>query len=250
MYLVYLTAGYNPLFSKLIDVCVKTILRVTDTAKVDICVMCDQEYSQYINHLPVKIHITDKSPTAMISSMRKLEVFNIENIMNYERVLFLDGDIVVTKSLIPLFEAATDPTKLYVLEETFENPHTLNFFSLLSYTPEEIKALDDQNIKGFNCGQFLFTPTIEMKTHFANIINHICGYTGIYFYEQSFMNVYFNARYTILDTKLLMEHVKIFPEENVMYEDKRIIHFTGATPNIQWKYNSIVTYLRLAKMID
>jgi len=61
--------------------------------------MCDSEYQQYVSHLPVKIHLTDKSETAMISSMRKVEVFSIQNIFDYERVLFLDGDIIVRLQL-------------------------------------------------------------------------------------------------------------------------------------------------------
>lgn len=230
-YLVYLTVGYNPEFSKLVDLCVKSILATNDKSKIDICIMCDDRYIEYVRHLPVNFHITGTNTTPVISSMRKLEVFNMPDIQKYKRILFLDGDILVTKSLLPLFEAATDDEKLYVFEETkYKNPHTSIYFSHLTYTPEEIKVLEDNNIKGFNCGQFIFTPTPEMKQHFANIILKMNNFKGQFHYEQSFMNVYFNLKHdTLTDRTMLQEHVQIYPEYKTYYPSKTIIHFTGTT---------------------
>jgi len=229
-YLVYLTVGYNPEFSKLVDLCVKSILATNDTSNIDICIMCDDQYSQYIRHLPVKIHITGTNATPVIASMRKLEVFNIPGIEKYKKILFLDGDILITKSLLPIFEAATDPTKLYVFEEIeYDNPHTSIYFSHVTYTPEELKMFEDNNIKGFNCGQFLFAPTPDMKQHFMNIITKMNNFKGQFHYEQSFMNVYFNTNPTLTDRTMLQEHVKIYPEYKTYYPSKTIIHFTGTT---------------------
>lgn len=229
-YLVYLTVGYNPEFSKLVDLCVKSILATNDKSMIDICIMCDNHYVQYISHLPVKIHITGTNTTPVISSMRKLEVFNIPNIEKYKKILFLDGDILVTKSLVPIFEAATDINKLYVFEERdYNDPHTSIYFSHLTYTPEELNILEKRNIKGFNCGQFLFTPTTEMKNHFSNIIQKMNNFDGQFHYEQSFMNVYFNLNHTLTDRNMLQEHVKIYPEYKTHYPSKTIIHFTGTT---------------------
>ena len=229
-YLVYLTVGYNPEFAKLVDLCVTSILATNDKSIIDICVMCDDQYSKYIRHLPVKIHITQTNTTPVISSMRKLEVFNIPLISNYKKVLFLDGDILVKKSLIPLFESASDINKLYVFEETdYENPHTSIYFSHLTYTPEELKILNDNNIKGFNCGQFLFTPTLQMQEIFSNIISKMNNFKGQFHYEQSFMNVFFNLNHTLTDRNMLQQHVQIYPEYNTTYPSKTIIHFTGTT---------------------
>lgn len=229
-YLVYLTVGYNPEFSKLVDLCVNSILATNDTSKIDICIMCDNHYVQYISHLPVKIHITDTNTTPVIASMRKLEVFNISGIEKYKKVLFLDGDILIKKSLIPIFEAATDITKLYVYEEIdYENPHTSIYFSHLAYTPEQIEFLNHHNIKGFNCGQFLFTPTPIIKQIFSSIISHMNNFKGQFHYEQSFMNVFFNINNTLTDRTMLQEHVQIYPEYKKDYPTKTIIHFTGTT---------------------
>lgn len=230
-YLVYLTVGYNPEFAKLVDLCVKSILATNDNSKIDICIMCDEHYIQYIRHLPVKLHITNTNSTPVVSSMRKLEVFNIPLITNYKKVLFLDGDILVTKSLIPLFENAKDASKLYVFEETQyeKNPHTSIYFSHLTYSPEELKILEDNNIKGFNCGQFIFTPTQDMKGIFSTIIAKMNKFEGQYHYEQSFMNVFFNMNHHLTDRTMLQEHVQIYPEYKTQYPSKTIIHFTGTT---------------------
>lgn len=228
-YLVYLTVGYNPEFSKLVDLCVKSILATT-TSNIDICIMCDEQYFQYISHLPVKVHITGTNNTPVIASMRKLEVFNIPGIEKYKKVLFLDGDILVTKSLLPIFEAVTDITKLYVYEEAeYENPHTSVYFSHLTYTPLELQFLKDNNIKGFNCGQFLFTPTPQMKQIFSGIISRMNNFNGQFHYEQSFMNVFFNINHNLTDRTMLNKHVQIYPEYKTRYPSKTIIHFTGTT---------------------
>jgi alpha-N-acetylglucosamine transferase len=123
MYLVYLTVGHDPFFAILVELCVNSILATTDNSKIDICIMCSSDYQQYVSHLPVKIHLTGWTESAMLSSMRKLEVFNVQNIFDYERVLFLDGDIIVQKSLIPLFEAVTDSSKLYIFNEYYKGQH-------------------------------------------------------------------------------------------------------------------------------
>jgi len=246
MYLVYLTVGHDPFFAKLVELCVNSILATTDNSKIDICIMCSSDYQQYVSHLPVKIHLTGWTESAMLSSMRKLEVFNVQNIFDYERVLFLDGDIIVQKSLIPLFEAVTDSSKLYIFNEYYKGQHNHIYFSLLQYTSEELQYLDDNNIIGFNCGQFIFTPTLEMKDHFTNIIHKILNHKGEYFYEQSFMNVYFNMRHTMLDNKLLNDYVRLFPDDGVAYDDKTIIHFAGLLPGqtIRDKYDKMVRFLK------
>lgn len=228
-YLVYLTVGYNPEFSKLVDLCVNSILEVGGNG-IDICIMCDCDYVEYVKHLPVKFHITGTNNSPVIASMRKLEVFNIPGIEKYKKVLFLDGDILVTKSLIPIFEAATDFSKLYVFEETdYENPHTSVYFSHVNYTPEQLKFLEENNIKGFNCGQFLFTPTPMMKQIFSTIIKNMNNFTGEFHYEQSFMNVFFNINHQLTDRTMLQNHVQIYPEYKTHYPSKTIIHFTGTT---------------------
>jgi alpha-N-acetylglucosamine transferase len=249
-YLVYLTVGYNPEFSKLVDLCVKSILATNDTSKIDICIMCDEHYAQYINHLPVKIHTTGSNTTPVVASMRKLEVFNIPDIYKYKRVLFLDGDILVTKSLLPILESATDIDKLYVFEETqYENPHTSIYFSHITYTPDQIRILDSNNVKGFNCGQFVFTPTPKMKQHFSNIIQKMNNYKGQFHYEQSFMNVYFNLNHkTITERTMLQEYVQIYPEYKTEYPSKTIIHFTGTTEYT--KLERMVSLLQISATLE
>ena len=65
-----------------------------------------------------------------------------------------------------------------------------------------------------------------MKTHFENIINIISNFTGHYYYEQSFMNVYFNLN-NLTDRNVISKHnYKLGEKENELYEGK-LIHFYG-----------------------
>lgn len=244
-YLVYIVAGYHPYFSKLVELCIQSIRDNNDMSLIDICVMCDQKYTQLFQHLSdIMIHITDDNPSPVMASMRKLEVFNIPNIMSYKRVLFLDGDILVCGNLIEnifLHAGVHDPSTLYTFEEDYPNPHRAPWFSLggppYKYSEEQIQELDRQGKRGINAGQFMFIPSEEMKAHFANMIQMIKSYQGPYHYEQSFMNVYLRTRGKC-DSTVLQPHVRIYPDFTRYEPGKTIVHFNGdgvQGPFVKWR---------------
>ncbi len=245
-YLIYLTAGYDPEFSKLTQLCIQSIREHNDMSKIDIVILCDKEYSRYLVDFGSNIHITETNTTAMMSSMRKLEIFSWPKVKDYKRVLFLDSDIIVSKSLIPIFESADNEHILYVFEESYVSPHGSQYFSLLNYTSEQETMLNNKNIKGFNCGQFLFTPNESMENHFEEILKMIKNHNGSYYYEQSFMNVYFNLRSELTNRTLLNEHIQLFPDHNVLYPTKTIVHFTGdCGSGARVKLNKMSCYYKL-----
>ena len=84
---------------------------------------------------------------------------------------------------------------LYVYKEceTMDKHENL-YWGLQNYTREELETFVLYQIYPFNCGLFLFNNTNEMKDDFCNILNMIDTYEKEYFYEQSFMNYYFNKK--------------------------------------------------------
>jgi alpha-N-acetylglucosamine transferase len=76
--------------------------------------MCDAEYAHNLKDVSVKIHITPPNTTAMQTSMRKTEIFSVPGIEKYDKILYLDSDIVVSGALDSIFSLVNDPKKLYV----------------------------------------------------------------------------------------------------------------------------------------
>lgn len=160
--------------------------------------MCDKDYLQYVKAtFPtwIKIMITDKNPIGIITSMRKVEIYNYEHISEYNNILYLDSDIIVVENISTIFDKELNPNLLYVKTEEGECVrHNHHCFSLGLYTPNQLIELEKDNIKPFNCGHFMFKNTSLMREHFTNILCFIKVYKGPFFYEQSFMNHYFNSK--------------------------------------------------------
>lgn len=228
-YLVYLTVGFHPDFARLTELCVRSIRENNDMSLIDICVMCDESYAPLVAPLDTNLHITGQNPTAVCASMRKLEVFDLPNIYDYDQVLFLDSDIVVCGNLVPIFEeaAAAGNHFFHGYEEDYNDPHRAPWFSLYTYDETEIRALDAAGIRGMNAGQFLFAPTAQMKGHFDAIREMVRTHKGHYHYEQSFVNVYFNRRPHLTERQVLQKYVRIYPTYDRYEPGKVIVHFNG-----------------------
>jgi hypothetical protein len=163
--LIYFTVGFNPEYIELTYWCIYSLLyQGLSLENLDILIMCDQEYVKYVEEkLPswVKIMITDHNNCAMHASMRKMEIFNFVDIYQYDKILYLDSDIVSVKNIKVFFEKELDPNVLYVKSENVD--HTSSFHSLESYkyTNEQMMFFKEHDIKPFSCGHFLFKNSIN-----------------------------------------------------------------------------------------
>jgi hypothetical protein len=200
MNLVYFVVGVDPNYIKLTEYCINTIRCYTDNDKHDIIVMCDADYAHNLKGVPVKIHITPPNTTAMQTSMRKTEIFSVPGIEKYDKFLYLDSDIVVSGALDTIFSAVNDPKKLYVKPDG--GNHTDIWWSRIDapYDTETLKRFKEHNIYSFNCGQFAFKNSPEMRRHFDNVVQEMKSVFDprIHFYEQVFMNNYFCLNEAIL----------------------------------------------------
>jgi len=193
--LIYFVVGGERDYSKLLLYCINTIRCYQDNDDYDIMVMCDEEYANVIREFPIQyIHITPHNPSVIHVSMRKTEIFSFTHIHEYEKVLYLDCDIVVCGSLKYMMELVKFDDILYVVPES--NDHTCSFFQMHD-KPYDTKTLDEfskKNIYAFNCGQFAFKVSKKMEQHFNDIANqiHTSYDPSLHFYEQCFMNNYFN----------------------------------------------------------
>ena len=206
MNLVYYTVGFDIKYLDLLDLSVQSLRIHND--KIDIFVICDKlivykctETLKRFNNL--KIVSCADSVSAMDSSMKKLRIFDY-NISKYEKILFIDSDILVDIDLSRIFSSIVDQ-KLYAFAEHKNlGFHATKYHSLMDYTMKDYAFFEKHKIYVFNCGLFGFLNSDKMKDHFSNVLSMIDDYEGEYYYEQSFMNVYFN-KLNLVDTIIINE---------------------------------------------
>jgi lipopolysaccharide biosynthesis glycosyltransferase len=247
-YLIYFVVGGKPDYVRLLEFCINTIKHCADNDVFDILVLCDKDYVKYIKHLPIEhIHVTEDNPTNERVSTRKVEIFNFDKIWQYEKVLYLDCDIVISGSLIEIMNDVINKNKLYVCNEKLGKDYDANdnisqFFSRQDrpYTEQDIEFFRNNDIYPFNAGEFAFCTSEEMKYHFNNIVSEIDKYYGTqyYFYEQCFMNDYFNRKN--LTNNLLNKYCYLCAVGVYITDKKTINHFL----NCQADYNTKLKYMQ------
>jgi hypothetical protein len=145
-----------------------------------------------------------------------LEIFNYEHLSNYDNILYLDSDIIIVNNISDLFDKELDPNLLYVKKE--DGNHNNLMHSLCLYTDEQLLDLKNNNINVFSCGHFMFKNSLIMKNNFNSILNFIKFYTGPFFYEQSFMNHYFNLKKKT-NTEFLDSYIEFFKSNSINYSE-------------------------------
>lgn len=231
MNLIYFVIGGDSSYASLLEYCIHTIRCTPSNDAYDLMIMCDANYRPHVEHLPARIHVTPNNETHVIASMRKTEIFSVPGIEKYDKILYLDCDIVVQGSLEPLFGELTDQTKLYVLPE--DGNHTGEYWHR-NDRPYDQATLDDFAAKGvltFNCGQFAFVNSPHIRAHMNSVATAIqTEYDPrIHFYEQVFMNDVFNRSGDV--TYELTKHCLISNASTSQIPDTTctVTHFANAS---------------------
>ena len=184
--------------------------------------------------LPFYYYILDLY-TLFDAGCARLNIFNYDNIDKYNKILYLDTDILINNNLNILFNLEISPNKIYSLEEGNignENWGGL-FFDFLKY---------DLNQPGFSSGILLFMNSDSIKSLFNTINIHIIDY--IYnnnnpipvCLDQPFI-VYNALLQNKYDNKLLNIYIENNP--NQINFQKIIYHFPGGPGNYESKFDKM-----------
>jgi len=184
--------------------------------------------------LPIRYYILDLH-TLMEACSCKLKIFQYHEIDKYEKILYLDTDVLVNSDINILFNTEIPSDKLHALEESYIGHEYSGgiFFDLKAfykYTP------------AFSAGVFYFMNSISIKKLFEDTNIHIDNYMrenneppGCL--EQPFLiyNSFIQDKY---DNQFMKKYLENNPEK--VNEDIIIYHFPGCPG----EYNS-----KLSKML-
>ncbi len=191
-------------------------------------------YQPYIH-----FHISTDKNTIEKSARARLDLFEIPMVQNYEKILYLDTDIIIRHSLQPIFNIITDISTplLYVLEEgTIDNPK--NFWGYHVFG-KEINNYQDKS--AFTTGILLFPNHSSIQQLFQDVKKHLQINTHKGFYDQGHL-VYHAFKNQIYNNKILNNFA--INRNNDIHSKKTILHFCGGVGNYKHKVDAMRAYLR------
>ena len=203
------------------DQCCTEILIYTSTKFMDII-----KQSPFYRKGLIHFEINDTYGSVEKACKARLDLFSLQSIHKYSKILYLDTDIIVKGDLQNIFDLC-QKDKLYVLEEGSIDSDTdfwgktlfLNAGDLDLYTNKPAFST------AFSSGILLFNNCDKIKKLFLNIRNDILKRPfKFYCHDQPYI-VYNAFKYDIYDNQILKQFV-VNNDPNIR-SDKIIHHFPG-----------------------
>ena len=183
----------------------------------------------------ILFEINDSYNTIEKACFARLDAFELPLLNNYQKILYLDTDILVKENLNLVFDVCKEDL-LYVLEEG--DIQDENGFWGRTLFGNEIYNYPDKS--GFTSGILLFHHCEKIKDLFHKIKEDIVNRPGGSFYDQPYI-VYNAFKYKLYNNKIL-KSLAINQDSNI-YSDKAIHHFPGGPGVYGHKIDSMTLFL-------
>ena len=196
------------------------------------------------NHLfnaeKIKFEINDTYNNVDKACKSRLDLFNLLSITNYDKVLYLDTDILIKDDINKVFNVCKEDT-LYALEEGEINSDT-DFWGA-SLFGNEINNYNDKT--AFSSGVLLFNNCKKIQDLFQKINEDISNRPRYFAcYDQPYI-VYNAFKYNLYNNKVLKSYC--VNNDNNIHSDKLIHHFSGEPGNAEKKIVPMTTFLNNIK---
>jgi len=188
------------------------------------------------NETFIKFEINDKYNDIDKACKSRLDLFDFPSTAKYDKILYLDTDIIVKDSIDKLF-AVCEKDLLYVLEESaIDDINDWHGYTLFG---NEVHDYEDKS--AFTSGILLFNNCENMKMLFSKIREDIVN-RPYYFscYDQPYI-IYNAFKYRLYNNKVL-ETLVVNNDENI-HSDKVIHHFPGIPGFSPKKIQKMQTFL-------
>ena len=193
--------------------------------------------SHLFNDEKVKFEINDTYNNIDSACKARLDFFNLSSITNYDKILYLDTDILIKDDINKIFDVCKEDI-LYTLEEG-RISHEADFWGYTLFG-NEINNYDDKT--AFTSGILLFNNCEKIKELFNKINEDIINRPyNFCCYDQPYI-IYNAFKYNLYNNKLLTQ-LATNHDFNI-HSDKVIHHFPGGPGiNSQYKIHVMTTFL-------
>jgi hypothetical protein len=208
----------------------------------DILIYTSTEFMVKMRHKlkdAVTFKLNDNIQTVVAAASARLDIFDFPEVAKYEKILYLDTDVLVVRPLAPVFDLAMED-RLYALEEgSLDMDVPYDYWGKELFAPGEVAALEDKT--GFSSGVLLFKNTPAIRALFQQIKAHIATTPGTGFFEQGHM-VYNTIKSGLKENQAMKPYVVI--NEQSIKTPKTILHFAGSPGDHQSKYAKMFGFIR------
>ena len=243
--LVYCCVFYNKDYLRLLDLLLKSMQMFSNLNTFDFLVITQPEFVPLVKEkgrllgIDLKIFSLDFK-TIFQAACARLFIFDYPEIEGYEKLLYLDTDILIKANLEPIFELPIQDLLYGIESGTVES---LNFGAQFFDFNKT-----DKRLTGLNSGTLLFLNSQTMKDLFQRIRSHVDIHTQQgnkppYCMDQPFIN-YHAIKDGLCDNYLLNKYVSLFENNDTVenYSTSSICHFSFPIGNFGHKYNRMCDF--------
>jgi len=192
--------------------------------------------SHLFNNDKIKFEINDTYNDIDKACKARLDLFDLSSIINYNKILYLDTDILIKDDINKVFDVCKEDI-LYVLEEGEINSDR-DFWGK-SLFGNEINNYNDKT--AFTSGILLFNNCKKIKDLFDKINEDIINRPyKFYCHDQPYI-IYNAFKYNLYNNKILQNLV--VNNDNNIHSDKVIHHFPGGPGVYKYKINTMTKFL-------
>jgi predicted O-methyltransferase YrrM len=196
--------------------------------------------SHLFNDEKIKFEINDTYDNIDKACKARLDLFNLNSIKNYEKILYLDTDILIKDDIKKVFDVCKDDI-LYVLEEG-EIDSDADCWGKTLFG-NEVNNYDDKS--AFTSGIILFNNCEKIKDLFNKIKEDIVNRPyNFACYDQPYI-VYNAFKYNLYNNNILK--TLVVNNDNNIHSDKVVHHFPGGPGNYIGKIPMMTIFLNNMK---
>ena len=250
-YLIYFSVFFDKGYLQLLKYFLVSLKLYSKLESIDLLILTSEDFRIEINkmakELQLKIFIKTFNYNSMFEAgAARLHIFEYENIDHYNKILYLDADIIIQGNIMKIFECLIED-KLYAVKEN--NINTIGngafFFDFNKF---------DLNTPAFNDGVLLFKNSANIRRVFEDINNHIDIFNKQdsikpFCLEQPFV-VYHFITNNLCDIEVLTDKVYLAFDTSPPTKDTSIIvsHFLWPIGNYKHKLTRMKSHFN--KLLD
>lgn len=221
-YLLYFAIS-DKKYIDLLDLCIESI--TTYSSFIPEIVVLYSFLGTKLDNFTNGIYVTNKN----IDTTYNLKLYThlIPNIESYEKILYIDCDILCIRNLIDIYDDIIKEDTLYVMKE---QDYDINHESFsIGYTPEELELLTSRNSIPFNSGVMGFKPScihnFQKCLELISCRKNTIGKNVVLLFDQPYINYIFQMKGNY-DT-IVSDKITITPEQYYSYPHFVLLHFAG-----------------------
>jgi predicted O-methyltransferase YrrM len=187
----------------------------------------------------IQFEINDNYNNINLACKSRLDFFTLKSSIKYNKILYLDTDIIVKDDISKIFNLI-ELDVIYGVNEGFINCNT-NYWGNNLFG-DESNNYEDKT--AFSSGILLFNNCEKIANLFEKIREHMNTDINNHFYDQPYI-VYNAFKYNLYENKK-MERYCVNNDYNTD-SDKIIHHFAGNPGNYEFKVDRMLSFLQNLK---